>query len=216
MTEATEESSLRGPLAVLGGAVAVVAALLGFVQLNAGRHSDRAAAEGTRLAVVIFRDTTAAGGRLDMNGMLLRQQAQLDTNASGMQLLTAGGSSSGLAALAVADEHAAKRLGRLWQTMTGTPPGLPGAQALQAEQAALKARTDAMVARQNALMDDSARYGRKAQTASRGLLLAATAGAVFTLAGAIRERRPAKAVLGAGVLLVIAAALAGVVAVFVY
>jgi hypothetical protein len=44
----------------------------------------------------------------------------------------------------------------------------------------------------------------------------ATAGAVFTLAAAIRERRAAKAVLGAGVLLVIAAALAGVVAAFVY
>jgi hypothetical protein len=211
-----DASSLRGPLAVLGGVVAVLAALLGFVQLNAGRHSDRAAAEGTRLAVAIFRDTTAAGGRLDMKSMLLRQQAQLMTSASGMDLLTAGGSSSGLSALSVADEHAAKRLGRLWQTMAGTPPGLPGAQALRAEQAALRLRTDAMVARQNALMDDAARYGRKAQTASRGLLLAATAGAVFTLAGATRERRPAKAVLGAGVLLVVAAALAGVVAAFVY
>lgn len=214
MTE--EASSLRGPLAVLGGVVAVLAALLGFVQLNANRHSDRAAAEGTRLAVAIFRDTTAAGGRLDMESMLLRQQTQLMTNASGMDLLTAGGSSSGLAALSVADEHAAKRLGRLWQTMTGTAPGPPGAQALGAEQAALKVRTDTMVARQNALMDEADRYGRKAQTASRGLLLAATAGAVFTLAGAIRERRPAKGVLGAGVLLVIAAALAGVLAAFVY
>jgi len=216
VTDATEESSRRGPLAVLGGVVAVLAALLGFVQLNASRHSDRAADEGTRLAVVIFRDTTAAGGRLDMKSMLLRQQAQLMTSASGMDLLTAGGSSSGLAALAVADEHAANRLGRLWQTMTGTPPGLPGAQALRTEQAALRVRTDAMVARQNALMDDAARYGRKAQTAARGLLLAATAGAVLTLAGAIRERRPAKAVLGAGVLLVVAAALAGLVAAFVY
>jgi hypothetical protein len=65
-------------------------------------------------------------------------------------------------------------------------------------------------------MSEAARYGRKAQTASRGLLLAATAGAVFTLAGATRERRPAKAVLGAGVLLVIAAALAGVIATVVY
>ena len=214
MTE--EAPSLRGPLAVLGGVVAVLAALLGFVQLNASRHSDRAAAEGTRLAVAIFRDTTAAGGRLDMKGMLLRRQEQLMTNASGMHLLTGGGSPSGLAALSVADEHAAKRLGRLWQTMTETPPGLPGAQALRAEQAAFKARTDTMVAHQNALMDDADRYGRKAQTAARGLLLAAIAGAVFTLAGAIRERRPARAVLGAGVLLVIAAALAGVVAAFVY
>jgi hypothetical protein len=211
-----DASSLRAPLAVLGGVVAVLAALLGFVQLNAGRHSDRAAAQGTRLAVAIFRDTTAAGGRLDMKGMLLRRQEQLMTNASGMHLLTGGGSPSGLAALSVADEHAAKRLGRLWQTMTGTPPGLPGAQALRGEQAALRVRTDAMVAHQNALMDEAARYGRKAQTASRGLLLAATAGAVFTLAGATRERRPAKAVLSAGVLLVIAAALAGVVAAFVY
>jgi hypothetical protein len=211
-----DASSLRAPLAVLGGVVAVLAALLGFVQLNAGRHSDRAAAQGTRLAVAIFRDTTAAGGRLDMKSMLLRQQAQLMTSASGMDLLTAGGSSSGLGTLSVADEHAAKRLGRLWQTMTGTPPGLPGAQALRGEQAALRVRTDAMVAHQNALMDEAARYGRKAQTASRGLLLAATAGAVFTLAGATRERRPAKAVLSAGVLLVIAAALAGVVAAFVY
>ena len=115
----------------------------------------------------------------------------------------------------MADEHAATRLGRLWQTMTGAPPGLPGAQALRTEQAALKARTDTMVAHQNALMDDADRYGRKARTASRGLLLAAVAGAVFTLAGAIRERRPARAVLGAGVLLV-AAALAGFVAAFVY
>ena len=201
---------------MLGGVVAVVAALLGFVQLNASRHSDRAAAQGTRLAVVVFRETTAAGGRLDMKSMLLRRQAQLMTNASGMDLLTAGGSSSGLAALSVADEHAAKRLGRVWQTMTGMPPGLPGARALQAEQAALKVRTDAMAAHQNALMDEADRYGRKAQTAARGLLLAAIAGAVLTLAGAIRERRPAKAVLGAGVLLVIAAALAGVVAAFVY
>ena len=216
MTEATEESSLRGPLAVLGGVVAVLAALLGFVQLDASRHSDRAAAEGTRLAVVIFRDTTVVGGRLDMKSMLLRQQEQLMTNASGADFLTSGASSSGLAALAVADAHAARRLGRLWQTMTGIPPGLPGAQALAAEQAAFKVRTDAMVARQNALMDDAARYGRKAQTASRGLLLVATAGAVFTLAAAIRERRAAKAVLGAGVLLVMAAALAGVVAAFVY
>jgi len=216
VTEAKEESSLRGPLAVLGGVVAVLAALLGFVQLNASRHSDRAAAEGTRLAVAILRDSTAAGGRLDMKSALLRQQAELMTNASGARLLTGAGSSSGLAALAVADEHAATRLGGLWQRMTGTPPGLPGAQALQAEQAAFTARTSMMVARQNALMDDAARYGRKAQTAARGLLLAATAGAVFTLAGALRERRAAKAVLGAGVLLVIAAALAGVVAAFVY
>jgi hypothetical protein len=216
VSDAKGESSLRGPLAVLGGVVAVVAALLGFVQLNASRHSDRAAAEGTRLAVAILRDSTSTGGRLDMKSMLLRQQAELMRNASGADLLTGAGSSSGLAALAVADEHAANRLGRLWQTMTGTPPGLPGAQALGAEQAAVTTRTNTMVARQNALMDDAARYGRRAQTAARGLLLAATAGAVFTLAGALRERRAAKAVLGAGVLLVIAAALATVVAAFVY
>ena len=212
----TEAPSLRGPLAVLGGVVAVLAGLLGFVQLDAGRHSDRAAAEGTRLAVAIFRDTTAAGGELDMKSMLLRRQVELMTNASGMHLLTAEGSATGLAALAVADEHAARRLGRLWQAMTGTPSGLRGAQALRVQQAAFRARTNAMVARQNALMGEAARYGRKAQTASRGLLLAATAGAVFTLAGATRERRPAKAVLGAGVLLVIAAALAGVIATVVY
>jgi len=216
VTEASDASSLRAPLAVLGGVVAVLAALLGFVQLDASRHSDRASAEGTRLAVVILRDSTAAGGRLDMQSMLLRQQDQLMTDASGTELLTADGTSPDLAALAVADENAARRLGRLWRTMTGTPPGLAGAQALTAEQAAFTVRTNAMVARQNALMDEAARYGRKAQTASRGLLLAATAGAVFTLAAAIRERRAAKGVLGAGVLLVIAAALAGVVAAFVY
>ncbi|HKV67464.1 MAG TPA: hypothetical protein VJN72_05200, partial [Gaiellales bacterium] len=144
MTDATEESSLRAPLAVLGGVVAVLAALLGFVQLDASRHSDRAAAEGTRLAVVIFRDTTAAGGRLDMKNMLLRQQAQLMTDAAGVHRLTAGGSSSALAALAVADEQAARRLSRLWQMMTGAPPGLAGAQAIRVEQAAFRARTNAM------------------------------------------------------------------------
>lgn len=212
----TEQPSLRGPLAVLGGVVAVLAALLGFVQLNAGRHSDRSAAEGTRLAVAIFRDATTTGSELDMKSMLLRQQSQLETNASGMDLLTAGGASSGLAALAVADGNAARRLGGLWQAMTGTPPGLRGGSALRTEQAALKTHTDAMVARQNALMDDAERYGRRAHAASRGLLLAATAASVFTLAGAIGELRAARAVLGAGVLLVALAATTGIMASFAY
>jgi hypothetical protein len=212
----TDQSSLRGSLAMLGGVVAVVAALLGLVQLNASRHADRSAAEGTRLAVAILRDATTAGSELDMKSMLLRQQIQLSTSASGIGLLTAGGSSSGLAALGVADQNAAKRLGRMWQVMTGTPPGLPGGSALQAEQAALQIRTEAMVARQNELMDDAERWGRRAHAASRGLLLAATAGAVFTLAGAIGELRAARAALGAGVLLVAAAAVTGALAAFVY
>jgi hypothetical protein len=212
----TEAPSLRAPLAVLGGVVAVLAAVLAFVQQDASRHSDRAAAEGTRLAVAIFRDATTETSELDMKSMLLRQQFQLKTDASGTGVLTTGGSASGLAALAVADGNAARRLGRLWQAMTGVPSGLRGAQALGGEQAALRARTTTMVARQNGLMDDAERYGRKAHAASRGLLLVATAGAVFTLAGASRELRPARAVLGVGVLLVLAAALTGIVAAFVY
>jgi hypothetical protein len=212
----TEERPLRAPLAVLGGVVAVLAALLGFVQLNASRQSDRAAAEGTRLAVAIFRDVTTASSEQDMKSLLVRDQFQLTTNASGMDLLTQSGSSSGLAALAIADKSAAKRLGGLWQQMTGTPPGFRGAAALLEDQAALQIRTDSMVARQNALMDEAQRYSRKAHAASRGLLLVATAGAIFTLAGAIRELRPARVVLGAGVLLLIAAAVTGIAAAFVY
>jgi hypothetical protein len=212
----TDEPSLRVPLAVLGGVVAVLAALLGFVQQDASRHSDRAAAEGTRLAVAIFRDATTATSELDMKSMLLRQQFQLQSTAAGTAPLATRGSASGLAALATADGNAARRLGRLWQAMTGVPAGLRGAQALGAEQAALRVRTNAMVARQNGLMDDAERYGHKAHTASRGLLLVATAGAVLTLAGAVREIRPAKAVLGAGVLLVLAAAVTCILAAFVY
>jgi hypothetical protein len=104
----TDEPSLRVPLAVLGGVVAVLAALLGFVQQDASRHSDRAAAEGTRLAVAIFRDATTETSAFDMKSMLLRQQFQLQSTAAGTAPLATRGRPP---------------VSRRWRPRTATRPG---------------------------------------------------------------------------------------------
>ena len=73
-------------------------------------------------------------------------------------------------------------------------------------------RGNVMVARQNAALAEADGYAQRAGGASRGLLLVATAGALFTLAGSLRERRPAWLALGAGVLLLTGAVATGTLA----
>ncbi len=205
-------TDVRRLLAVLGGLAALVAALLGTLQIDSSRKSDRAAAEGSRLAVEIFEDLTSAGLALNLELSVIREQFELETDADSVELLTADGSESGLGAVALADKRAASRLKSAGSTMIGKPLGLESGPALIAGLEALKEQLDGTVARQNAAIAEADRFARRSGGASRGLLLVAMAGALFTLAGSIRERRPAQLALGTGALVLVASVVTGVLA----
>ena len=200
---------LRRTLAVLGGVVALVAALLGALQIDSSRKANRAGAEGSRLAVEIFGDLTSGGLDLNAQSDIIRDQYDFETQASALLLLTGDGAESGLGAVAEADLRAAERLKRAWADMIGKPLGLDALPALTAEQVALGERAQAMVVRQNDALAEADLYSRRAGGAARGLILAATAAALFTLAGSLRERRPAWLALGTGVLVLVGAVVTG-------
>jgi hypothetical protein len=205
----TEERTIRRTLAVLGGTAALIAALLGLLQVDSSRKSNRAAAEGSRLAVEIFGELTSGGLDLNAQTEIIRDHFTLETEAAAVELLTTEDPQSGLRAVARADTRAAARLKKLWARTIGKPLGFETLPELVAEQAALAERGNVMVARQNAAIAEAERYSRRSSGASRGLLLVATAGALFTLAGSLRERRPAWLALGAGVLVLAGAVATG-------
>jgi hypothetical protein len=211
----TRESTLRRTLGVLAGAAALIAALLGALQIDSSRKSSRAAAESSRLAVEIFEELTSAGLDLSLDAFVIREQFEIEINADAINVLTGDGAQSGLGAVARADKRSASRLKRAWATMIGKPLGLESGPALLAEQMALKERGDAMVARQNASFAEAEKFGRRSGGASRGLLLVATAAALFALAGSIHDRWPAWLALGTGVLVLLAAVVTGVLALLV-
>jgi hypothetical protein len=192
-------------LAVAGG----VAALLALVQVDASRKASRAAAEGSRLAVEIFGDLTSETLDLNVQSAIIRDQFSSETEARAVSLVAAGAPGSGLGAVARADLRAAKRLEEAWGEMLGKPLGLQALPLLVAEQARVKRRGEDQVARQNAAMAESDRYARRAGGASRGLLLVATAAALFTLAGSLRVGRPAWVAVGAGTLVLGGAVVTG-------
>lgn len=208
----TEDRTLRRTLAVLGGTAALVAALLGALQIDASRKSNRAAAEGSRLAVEIFGELTSGGLDLNVQFGIIRDHLDLETEAAAVEVLAGEGAESGLGAVARADVRAAARLEEVWSRMIGKPLGFETLPALIAEQSAIAERGNALVERQAAAIASAERFARRAGGASRGLLLVATAGALFTLAGSLRERRPAWLALGAGVLVLAGAVATGGVA----
>ncbi len=208
----TEEPYLRRPLAVLGGVTVLVAALLGTLQVDASRKSERAAAEGSRLAVEIFEELTSVGLRLNLEISVIRDQAESEIDAEGVLLYARAGLRSDLSAVARADQRVASRLKRARETMIGKPLGFESVPALRVEQAELEERVEAMVARQNEMIAQAERLGRRSGLASRGLLLVAVAGALFTLAGSIRDRRPAWLALGTATLVLFGSVATGVFA----
>jgi len=197
---------------ILGGVAALVAAFLGVLQIDSSRKSSRAAAAGSRLAVEAFETLTSAGLRSSFESSVIQEQFELETTANAIEGHTNDGIQSGLGAVAAADQQAAARLKRAWAAMIDKPLGLEGGAALLAEQATLKRRADNMVARQNALVEEADKFARRSNGASRGLILVATAGALFTLAISIRERRPAWLALGTGAFVLSAAVVTGVLA----
>ena len=200
----TRRPSLRRTLALLGG----IAALLGAMQVDAGNKSNRASAEGSRLAVKIFEETVSSGLRMNLVANATRDQDDLELHAGALRVAA---QDSDLAPVAAADWRAAERLRRLRTTMLGQSPDLVG---VAKEAAAQKARTSTLIASQNAAMSRVESYSRRSGSASRGLLLVATAGALLTLAASLDGRRPAWLTLGTGALLLCAAAATGVLAVF--
>ena len=208
----TDERLPKRALALVGGLAAVVAALLGVVQLDAGRKGDRAAAEATRLAVATFGELTQGGLRLNAESAIIREQFGFETEAEATAALAGGDVTSGLAGVARADTDAARRLKETWAEMIGQPLGLETLPVLQRHQEEVERRASATVARQNAALAESQAYGRRAGRASRGLLLVATAGALLTLAGSLRERRPAWMAFSVGVLVLAGGAVTGLAA----
>ena len=193
----------RGALVpILGGIAAVLASLLALMHVDASRKSSRAAAEASRLAVRIFEDASSDGLKLSLDASVILDHA--DAEARAALLLTSG--HAGLSAIGSADARAARRLKRAGASTIGMPLGPEGAVALVSEQARLLARLKNEVTRQNRALEQSRRYGRRAGTASRGLVLVATAGALLTLAASLGTKRDAAVAIGSASLLLAAAA----------
>jgi hypothetical protein len=205
----TEEGPLRAALAVAGGAAALIAALLGALQVDASRKSERAAAEGSRLAVEIFADLTSTGLRLNLELAIIREQAESALDAEAVLIYARGGRRSDLNAVARADRRVASRLERAGEAMIGKPLGFESVPTLIGEQAELERGARAKVARQNAMIVEAERLGRRSGLAARGLLLVAVAGALLTLAGSIRDRRPAWLAFGTAVAILVGSVATG-------
>lgn len=189
-----------------------MAASLALLQLDSSRRGERASGEGSRLAILLYRDisNSTLDGQFDVDA--LRREVTLATTALVRRVVAPDDAAQ--SAISRAETAAAARLGSADTKATGLSSGAQGIAEAQAQLLQAKVRWDRTIARQNAEIDDSSRYGRRSGRAVFGLALVAMAGALLGLAGVLRSGVPGRIVLVTGASSLALAVASGVSALF--
>jgi hypothetical protein len=216
VASARHETRFERLIAGLLGSVALVAAILAVIQVDAGQQESRASALATRMSVEVSTGIAANTTRAAFGAETQLQALSLGMSAIGRQLTalqtTPADEQEQLRALP--DQTASDRLLEIGAAMAAEP----------AEDSPLDPFTrrvlvvtldelNALSLEQAAMVDLADRHSDRGGRAVLGLSLVALAGVLGGLAAVLGDNRAGKLALGAGGLALLAAIVAAVAAV---
>ncbi len=199
-------------LAVLVGLAAVVAALLGTLEVDSNKRQEQAQADGVRLTVQIFGTLAGSapaadeGTQASQLAILRNLQATARRLAAGPLPATAGFES----ALADADQRAAEDLGPVVDSVS-TPPG-PESDVDPVTRAVISSTTDdatKLLARQSRVLNTASRFGSRGSRAVFGLSILALAVVLLGLSAVLGRASRGSITLVLGAVALAAAAASG-------
>ena len=210
LVEGLGATQFRRRLAVLVGAAALIATLLGLLQHELSGRGQRESARSTRLAAQTAADIAASELTFFFRIGLLRDALTASTEVDSSLLLA----QSDLQRAQLRAEGAAARQFTQDALAISRPPtaasGLDG-YTLTSLTTSAKAQL-ALSLSQAAASDRAARYGRREGRATLGLSLAAIAGSLLGLAGVFGAGRGGSIALGGGAVALVLALAAGATA----
>jgi hypothetical protein len=192
---ASDQAAVRfkRSVAVLVGTVAVVAAVLNFIQAETSRRADNASAAATIDSITASAQLSAGGSRDQFERDAERRVALLTQSAISRATAVAPGSAtlSPNALLAEVEAKTAARLAGIRQRMRQLPTSPPGVDRpmLEALAAVDPDHVDSLLNSANTAADDSDLYGGRSSKLSAAIVLLAVAGALLGLAALIGPDR---------------------------
>lgn len=199
-------------LAILVGLAAVVATLLGTLEVDSNKRQEQAQAVGVRLTVQLFGTIAGsapaadAGPQAGQVAVLRGLQANARRIAAAPLPATGGFES----ALADADERAANDLGPLVDAVSTPPDAASGVDPVT--RAVVSSTTDdigVLLRRQSRVLDTANRFGRRGSRAVFGISILALAAVLFGLSAVLGRANRGSVTLALGAVALITAALSG-------
>lgn len=199
-------------LAVLVGLAAVVAALLGTLEVDSNKRQEQAQAVGARLTVQTFG--TLAGSASPADAGLQASQVAilrgLQANARRIAAAPLPATSGFESALADADERAANGLSPVVDAITAPPDAASGVDPVtRTVVGATPDDATALLARQNRVLNTANRFGRRGSRAVFGLSILALAAVLFGLSAVLGRANRGSITLTLGAVALLAAAASG-------
>ena len=200
-------------LAVLVGLAAVVAALLGTLEVDSNKRQEQAQAEGVRLTVQIFGTLAGSapaadeGSQASQVAVLRSLQATARRLAAAPLPATAGFES----ALADADQRAADDLGAVVDSVAKPPDAASGVDPVT--RSVISSTTDdasKLLARQGRVLNTANRFGSRGSRAVFGISILALAAVLFGLSAVLGRANRGSITLVLGGVALLAAAVSGV------
>jgi hypothetical protein len=210
--KAAGTSRFEKALAVLVGLAAVVAALLGTLEVDANKRQEQAQAESVRDTVQIFG--TLAGSASPADAATQAGQAatlaMLRANTRRIAAAPAPATAAFESALADADERTAADLAPVAESVGKTPDAASGVDPVT--RAVIATTTDdfpKLLAQQSRVLDTANRFGRRGSRAVFGLSILALAVVLFGLSAVLGRASRGTITLVLGAVALVAAAAAG-------
>jgi hypothetical protein len=199
-------------LAILVGLAAVVAALLGTLEVDSNKRQEQAQAEGVRLTVQIFGTLAGSAPAADEASQASQVAILRGLQASARRLAaaplpaTAGFES----ALADADQRAADDLGAVVDAVAKPPDEASGVDPVT--RAVIASTPDdavGLLARQSRVLDSANRFGSRGSRAVFGISILALAAVLFGLSAVLGRASRGGITLALGAVALLASAAAG-------
>jgi hypothetical protein len=194
------------------GLAAVVAALLGTLEVDSNKRQEQAQAEGVRLTVQIFGTLAGsappadAGSQASQVAILRSLQATARRIASASLPATAGFES----ALADADQRAADDLGPVVDAVGTSPDASSGVDPVtRAVISSTTADATKLLARQSRVLDTANRFGSRGSRAVFGISILALGAVLFGLSAVLGRANRGSGTLALGAVALLAAAAVG-------
>jgi hypothetical protein len=199
-------------LAVLVGLAAVVAALLGTLEVDSNKRQEQAQADGVRLTVQIFGTLAGSAPAADEGtqagqvAILRNLQATARRLAANPLPATAGFES----ALADADQRAADDLGAVVDSVSTPPDAASGVDPVT--RTVIASTTDdasKLLARQSRVLATANRFGSRGSRAVFGISILALAAVLFGLSAVLGRANRGSVTLALGAVALVGAAAMG-------
>ena len=184
--------------AVIIGTIALLAALLGLIEVNASQQASRSELLAARLSTAIAERLSTSSFLFTFGNIAAQDALAIGIGGTTRVLdaLQAGDTSGVAEALGSADAAASERLAAIAAEMSAVPGAGGPLDAHTAQVLAVDlASIEAMATDQRRLVDDSALWNARSSRAVLGLTLLALAGVLIGLAAVFGEGRPGRTAL---------------------